>query len=83
MRVEIDQPGRHDGAGKIADLGAGVGGKVGRYARDFAAGERDVGHGIELLRGINDTRSSQNEIIGHRDSLLATRAAAGRALVKS
>jgi hypothetical protein len=76
--VEIDQPRRHDRAGEVADLSAGVGGEIGRDPGDLAAGERDVGHGIELLRGIDDTRPSQDEVIGHRDSLLACRRHATR-----
>ena len=44
----------------------------------LARGESDIGHGIELLRGIDDTRLSQNEVISHRDGLLAIRPHAAR-----
>ena len=39
--------------------------KLGADARDLAAGEGDVGDGVELLRGSIDAAAAKDEIVGH------------------
>ena len=50
--VQVDETGRHDQAGHIANNSAGVGFDVRTDARNLAAGESHIGDGVELLRRV-------------------------------
>ena len=63
MRVQVDQAGRHDVALDVAHLG-----RIGQVIADFgdlAAGERHVGHAVDVLRGVDDPSALQDEIVGY------------------
>ena len=62
--VQIDQPRSDDCAGHVAVVRS-LGVQVGADAGDLAVCEGYVGHGIELLRGIDQARPSQDEVVGH------------------
>ena len=85
MGMQIDQSGRHDGAGHLANV-ARFGRKARSDARDFAVGEGHIGHGIELLRGVDHSAAAQNEVVGHGTvppTIGSTAAARSEAFVRS
>ena len=63
--VQVDEAGRDDEAGHVADVGAGAAFEAWADAGDLAAGKGDVGDGIELLRGVDHPAAAQDEIVGH------------------
>jgi hypothetical protein len=54
VRVQVDQARRHDQARHVDHFGACIGGKAGADRGNLAASEADVGHGVEVLRRIDD-----------------------------
>jgi hypothetical protein len=70
MRMQIDQPGSDKGAGRVANVGVGIGFQSRSNPSHLALRERDIGHGVKLLRRIDHAASSQEEIIGHCGTLL-------------
>ena len=82
MGVQVDQSRRDDRAGHVPDVGSGIGLQVGADAGDLALREGDIGHGIEPLRGIDQTRFSQDEVVGHGKQPLRL-PAANRSLIES
>jgi hypothetical protein len=63
-------------AGYVADVGLGVGAQSRANARHLAIREGDVGHGVELLRGIDHAAAAQDEIVTHGRVLHPRRASA-------
>jgi hypothetical protein len=47
------------------DFGSRIGLQVRPDPGDLARREGDVGHGIELLRGIDHASAAQDEVVGH------------------
>ncbi|GMO90059.1 hypothetical protein BwSH17_77590 [Bradyrhizobium ottawaense] len=66
MGVEIDQPRRHDELRDVAHLGARVGLEGAADRRHLAAGKGDIGHGIELLGGVDHPPPAQDQVERHR-----------------
>jgi hypothetical protein len=60
--VEVDQAGRDDLAGDVADVGSRP--AVPADARDLAAGKSDIDDRIEILGWIDDAAVAQDEIVG-------------------
>jgi hypothetical protein len=69
MRVQIDQSGRDDRAGHIANVGVGIRLQPGSDPGDFTLRERDIAHGVELLRRIDHAASPQDEVVSHSGQL--------------
>jgi len=64
--VEIDQPRRDDAAGNVAHVGFGIRAQSRPNANDLTARKCNIGHGIELLRGIDHAAAAQDEVVAHR-----------------
>src|SRR5262249_8915010 len=61
--MQIDQSRGDDVAGYVADIGFGIGAQSRADARHLAVRERDVGHGVELLRRIDHAAAAQDEVV--------------------
>jgi len=72
--MQIDQSRGDDVAGYVADVGFGVGAQSRPDARHLAVREGDVGHRVELLRGIDHAAAAQDEIVAHGRTLRPRRA---------
>ena len=59
--VQIDEAGRDDEARHVAHLGA-LGFEALAHCGDLAAGEGDVGHAVEILRGVDHATVAKDEI---------------------
>src|SRR5262245_24295207 len=70
VRVQIDQSRRDDGAGYVANVGAGRGLQPRSDARDLALREGDIGDGVELLRRVDHAAAPKDEVVSHSGALL-------------
>lgn len=61
--MDIDEPGRDIEAGDVDDFSGGRGGNVFGDGSDFAGGDGDVHHGVDVISGIDDVAALKKEII--------------------
>ena len=62
MRVQVDQPGRDDRAGDVADLGAARRPVRRPIAATRPPAKRDIGHPVDVLRRVDHPAAAQHQI---------------------
>ena len=63
--VEVDEAGRDDEAGDVADFGSGVGRQALAEGGDLASGKGNVHHAVEALRRVEHAAAAEDQFGFH------------------